>query len=465
MNEFVFGIENYCKVKFIGNDNDPKKYYWFSNIERVMLKNGFGIEGIINDYGHGSVKEIFDINGVNNYFSLEYDGKIRYFKNLNLSTYIINKHELSKYFRPVDELISENKKFLFIIDSGDYMSINKIHLSDKILKLAKDRKCKIVLNTSYEPYSQEQAEFIEILDNFALKYDLNSDILKIISGNLVVKNEESKPYEFIPYCYFLENPWFVAKDVFHSSKYYEEGQKKISESFKLKREQYLRINGEIKKFEKKILCYNRRPHPHRRFLFYKLHFNSLINKNSYLSLNNTDNVVKYSYNYLYNISIEESNRMNDFYMSNVKMWSFDLNNLNINLANNFDEYYHKKTFVSLVSETSVVPGVVFFSEKIFKPIYACQPFILSGNSNSLEKLKELGFKTFDRWWDESYDREERYEKRLEKITRILEDICKMSDAELISILAEMEDVLLHNYNVFVNANNEYLINTFNSIKF
>ena len=33
-------------------------------------------------------------------------------------------------------------------------------------------------------------------------------------------------------------------------------------------------------------------------------------------------------------------------------------------------------------------------------------FLVSGmNPHYLKKLKELGFKTFDSWWDESYDSE------------------------------------------------------------
>jgi hypothetical protein len=460
MKSFIFGVENFCTVNFIGDEHNENRYKWFSNNVKVWLMNGFSIDKIIHNE-----EEIFDITNQTNYFELDFNGNKRYFKNLDISTYIINKYSLSSYFRTVDELVTNNMKFLFIIDAGDYVSINDIHLSQKILDLKNSGMCKIVLNTSYEPYSQEQHSFIEILEKFVKKYDLTFDQLKIISGNLIVTNNNECKYEFIPYCYFLEHPWFVQKDVFTTDVHYESGQQKILFNFKEKYRKFININRNILTFDKKILCYNRRPHPHRRFLFYNLYHDDLISKNIYLSLNNQQNFQRLQYNYLYNTTIEESNMINQFYYNNRKNWSFDGEDLNFNLANNFDEIFHKKTFVSVVSETSYVKNVVFFSEKIFKPIYACQPFIISGNAFSLQKLKEFGFKTFDKWWDESYDEEIKFEVRVFKIIEILRNICLKSDKELSDMLNEMEDTLKHNYDVFINTNNNYLIKTFKTIGF
>jgi|688.fasta_scaffold89862_3 hypothetical protein len=459
MNTFIIGVENYCKVKFIGDDNNHRKYYWFSNIEKIMLKNGFGLDEIIT-----TSQEVFDVTNLNNYFKLEYEGNVRYFTELMLDTFMINKYDLNKFFISVDELIKNNNNFIFLIDAGDYVSIDRIFLSEKILKCVNDGKCKIVLNTSYEPYSQEQHEFMKYLEIFSLKYNLNYDTLKIMTGNLIVKNDTEKRYEFIPYCYFLENPWFVTKDVFPTDIYHIDGRKKIRESFKNKGDEFLKINDEIQSFDKKILCYNRRPHPHRRFLFWKMINNEILYNNAYISLNNQEDFTHLSYNYLYNVTSEESEKINNFYINNRVSWSFDGYDLNFNLADNFEESFHKKTFISLVSETSSSPNVVFFSEKIFKPIYACQPFIISGNARSLEKLKELGFRTFDKWWDESYDLDGRFDVRLNKIIKILEDICNKTDEELSNMLREMRGVLEHNYNVFVNSQNEHLSLIFKKIQ-
>ena len=42
----------------------------------------------------------------------------------------------------------------------------------------------------------------------------------------------------------------------------------------------------------------------------------------------------------------------------------------------------------------------------------------------MEMLKAKGFKTFDKWWDESYDEEIDLELRIQKIVKILEEIAK-----------------------------------------
>ncbi len=263
-------------------------------------------------------------------------------------------------------------------------------------------------------------------------------------------------YTFIPYCYFLENPWFIEKDChmteLNDNRYDEINIKNIN-----KKNYFLKINNEIKFFDKKILCYNRRGHPHRRYLFYNFFNNNILYENSYISLNNNDKKVYHNYSLYFGISRDECNRMNEFFYNAISQWSFDGEDLNYNLANQFDSNFHKKTFVSLVSETSVSSGIVFFSEKTFKPIYACQPFILLGNPYSLKKLKEFGFKTFDKWWDESYDNEIDFTKRVEKIKKILYQIISKSDDELILILNEMKDILEHNFNNFLNYKNKLLL--------
>lgn len=45
----------------------------------------------------------------------------------------------------------------------------------------------------------------------------------------------------------------------------------------------------------------------------------------------------------------------------------------------------------------------FFSEKTFKPMINKMPFIMIGTAYNLESLRDLGFKTFHPWINESYD--------------------------------------------------------------
>jgi hypothetical protein len=109
---------------------------------------------------------------------------------------------------------------------------------------------------------------------------------------------------------------------------------------------------------------------------------------------------------------------------------------------------HHKTFCNVVTETITSENLIFFSEKIIKPIFSLQPFILVGNRNSLKKLKEYGFKTFDKWWDESYD-ELKYQSRFEKIIEVLEDISEWDSDKIKRTLTEMEETLIHNFNMLM----------------
>jgi len=90
-------------------------------------------------------------------------------------------------------------------------------------------------------------------------------------------------------------------------------------------------------------------------------------------------------------------------------------------------------------------GQCFLSEKTFKPISAFHPFIIIGDRGSLAYIKEMGYKTFDKWWDESYDTLPTWE-RLEAITNIIKKLSSMDKTELLKMYIDMEDVLVYNYN-------------------
>jgi hypothetical protein len=100
---------------------------------------------------------------------------------------------------------------------------------------------------------------------------------------------------------------------------------------------------------------------------------------------------------------------------------------------------------------------IFITEKTYKPIYMCQPFIIFGNPHSLKKLKEYGFKTFDKWWDESYDEELNLNVRFEKIIKVLEEIASWDFDKCYDITNEMESILIHNYKQMMTTDELYKI--------
>jgi hypothetical protein len=108
------------------------------------------------------------------------------------------------------------------------------------------------------------------------------------------------------------------------------------------------------------------------------------------------------------------------------------------------------TWVSVVSEASFADSdnTIFISEKMFKPIACMHPFIVVGNKGSLTKLKEMGYKTFEGFIDESYDQLPTFER----FDAIIESIKKIDAIEdKMAWYKSMEDILTHNYNVLMTS--------------
>ena len=107
-----------------------------------------------------------------------------------------------------------------------------------------------------------------------------------------------------------------------------------------------------------------------------------------------------------------------------------------------------ESFLHVVTETCYWDEKTHLTEKIFKPIVARQPFVLLGCANNLKYLRSYGFKTFDAWWDESYDSITNPIERLQAVVKIINDICTMSSDDLTAMLRAMQHVLDYNYNRF-----------------
>lgn len=147
------------------------------------------------------------------------------------------------------------------------------------------------------------------------------------------------------------------------------------------------------------------------------------------------------------------------------------NNPNYDLPR-FGEKYFKESFCHIIMETFFDKenslGRRFISEKTFRATNSLQPFLLFAIPNSLKDLKELGFKTFDKWWDESYDEIENTDERFDALIKIIDYLSKKSIKELKKMYLEMIPILKHNYeNVFkINNIEKYYLpidGTFNEI--
>jgi hypothetical protein len=111
----------------------------------------------------------------------------------------------------------------------------------------------------------------------------------------------------------------------------------------------------------------------------------------------------------------------------------------------------------VVTETVYFQPKLHLTEKIFKPIVAKRPFILVAAPGNLTYLKSYGFRTFDRWIDESYDDETDHYIRIEKITAEISKLCAMDKSVLEQMHQEMQEILEYNFNHFYTTFKDMIV--------
>jgi len=109
------------------------------------------------------------------------------------------------------------------------------------------------------------------------------------------------------------------------------------------------------------------------------------------------------------------------------------------------------SFLHVVLETLYTEQKHHLTEKIFKPIVLQQPFVLAAPAGCLGYLKSYGFRTFDRWWDESYDNIVDPNLRLDAIADIINYIADLDWNQLYKMRTEMTEVLKHNHKLFYGS--------------
>jgi hypothetical protein len=99
------------------------------------------------------------------------------------------------------------------------------------------------------------------------------------------------------------------------------------------------------------------------------------------------------------------------------------------------------TYFSLVTETILEDPWSFRTEKIAKPLAMGHPWICATNAGFYRDLKNMGFQTFDSIIDESFDRIENAQDRMDRIVAVVEDLCQQ---DLASFLAACQDRCKYN---------------------
>ncbi len=371
------------------------------------------------------------------------------FSNLNTDLYKID-------INTVDYYIDNNLDFLYsiLIWNNDIFDKDiNLDIPPKVKSQIKQGKCKFVIFYITEPWFMYQHCY-EWLSNFSSKNELNNDNFIFVSSNLIapeVKDEYVKEkiiidnFKIIEFNYFFHRLWFF-KENFH-----KESSKHLYENILVENLHKLRVTPK----EKHFLCFNRKPHDHRVALFAEIMTNKKLKDKTIVTLGNQNMINGQNHREAVRRFIDKNykhghERLYEF-VDNLdpnKDYLYDTESMEQEQSVRINLDVHHKTFCNVVTETITSENLIFFSEKIIKPIFSLQPFVLVGNRNSLKMLKEYGFKTFDKWWDESYD-ELKYQSRFEKIIEVLEDISEWDTDKIKRTLTEMEETLIHNFNMLI----------------
>lgn len=224
---------------------------------------------------------------------------------------------------------------------------------------------------------------------------------------------------------------------------------------------------EDKKYDKKFLCFNRRWRGHRTVLVRLLHAMDLL-KHGHVSLGKSDDNRIWEHvcyrDVAYMQSCEEAVKLLDSVGEEMVKSFPDLYLDNTDLVTNRAQlvsdtnYLYEDTYFSVVTETFFFKAERpeeygrFISEKTFKPVAMQHPFIIVSTPHFLVKFKELGYKSFSPWIDESYDEERDDALRMMKIVREIERLSNLSDSEQTEFLTEIRKICSYNFELFMSKN-------------
>lgn len=226
---------------------------------------------------------------------------------------------------------------------------------------------------------------------------------------------------------------------------------------------------EDKHYDKKFLCFNRRWRGHRTTLVTLLHALDLL-KNGHVSLGKSDDNRVWEHVCYRDLSYMQScpeavalmDSVRDEMVNSFPELYLDNTDLVTNRAQLVSDtnYLYEQTYFSVVTETfffgKELPGEYgrFLSEKTFKPVIMQHPFIILNNPHSLVKFKELGYKSFSPYIDESYDDERDDALRMMKVVREIERLSNLSDSERTEFLNGVRQICEHNFNLIISKTQE-----------
>jgi hypothetical protein len=194
---------------------------------------------------------------------------------------------------------------------------------------------------------------------------------------------------------------------------------------------------------------------HRKFVFFSLHKADLLER-SYVSLTALPNETKTGQRRVWYYSsdlkqLESKDVVESLDQNNNLFTGYNLIREKKPLSHQIPWNIYANSWYSIVAETH--ENILHTTEKIAKPLFAKRLFVLFGAPYMLQRLRDIGFKTFESIIDESYDLEVDSELRWAKA---FDQVIALSKMDPVEVHKRLEAILEYNYQLC--SDKEYWFN-------
>lgn len=129
----------------------------------------------------------------------------------------------------------------------------------------------------------------------------------------------------------------------------------------------------------------------------------------------------------------------DEWRRNVKPQDLDVQRAPMAVKGYADICRHYR--IDVICETHTT-NPFWFTEKTSRVIVARKPFVFFGSQGALHQLRQMGFKTFHPWIDESYDLGHSWKSRLDSM---IDSMHKIIDTGIDTVLAAVQPQIDYNF--------------------
>lgn len=415
---------------------------------------------------------------INECIDLDYNKCFKHFNEKWGCDYcLFNSHDLDNIskIKSVNEIVKDNEKYkwFYIVEPHSgldlFFGLHRVHdkfaltlMSDHALNEIINGEGNLLINYTVDGGLGVNIENFSLIIDFTRKNNIPDEKVYMIFSDFKLKENFKKigvNYNILDANFYLP---FKARE-FQSIL---NGEDKTNSTVVTEQDFIDNIESDKKDF----LLLSRHFKLHRIMLLSKLHRMGLDNnlvswEKSYYNGGMVEEMLKRDNNIEFAEMLKTTSKHLDV-DDIINVWGYGFEDRNLYLS----------TYISLVTETiffqsdwkinehSTFP-TGFLSEKIWKPIGHCQPFILAGPAKSLKYIKtKYGFRTFHPYIDESYDDECNDMKRMELIENEVEKFSKKTKLEKIEFLKNVKDICIHNQKLLVGVGEESRNKITNSLK-